>query len=199
MLSPWKKSCGKTIQHVKKQRHYFVYKMPSSQSYDFSNSHAWMWEVNDKESWVLRNWYFWTVALEKTLKSPLDCKEIQPVNPQGNQLQIFIGRTDAEAETAILWPPDVKNWVIGKDPNAGKDWRQKQKAATEDEMVGWHCWLDGHEFQQACGVGDGQGSLACYSPWSCKESDMTEQLNWADLTEYLSKSNSWHLKIVTNS
>ena len=126
---------------------------------------------------MLKNWCFWSVVLEKTLESPLDCKEIKPVNPKGNQSWIFIGRTDAEAETPILWLPDAKNWFIGKDPDAGKDWKQ-EKGMTEDEMVGWHHWLNGHEFEQALGVGDGQGSLACCSPWGCKESDTTEPLNW---------------------
>ena len=138
--------------------------------------YGWMWELDYKESWSLKNWCFWTVGLEKALESPLDCKEINPVHPNGNQSWIFIGRTDAEAETAILWPPDVKNWLIWKDPDAGKDWRQEEKAMTEDEMVGWHHWLDGHEFEQAPGVGNGQGSLACYSPWGRKGSDMTEWL-----------------------
>ena len=117
------------------------------------------------------------MVLEKTLESPLDCKEIQPVNPKENQSWIFIGRTDAEAETPIPWPFDVENWLIGKSPDAGKDWTQEKKGMTVDEMVGWHHWLDGHEFEQALGVGDGQGSLACCSPWDCKESDTTEQLN----------------------
>ena len=120
---------------------------------------------------------FTDAKLEKTLESPLDCKEIQPVHPKGNQSWLYIGRTEAEAETPILWPPDAKNWLIGKDPNVGKDWRQ-EKGMTEDEMVGWGHWLYGHEFQQALGVGDGQGSLVCCSPWGCKESDTTEQLNW---------------------
>ena len=141
-----------------KQRHYFVNKGPSSQSYGFSSSHVWMWELDYKESWAPKNWCFWTVVLEKTLESPLDCKEIQPVHPKGNQFLIFIGRTDAEAETPILWPPNVKNWLIGKDCDAGKDWRQKEKGMTEDETVEWHHQLDGHEFEQAPGVGDGQGS-----------------------------------------
>ena len=118
----------------------------SSQSYGFSSSHAWIWELYYKESWVLRNWCFWTVVLEKTLESTLNCKEIQPVNPKGHQSWIFIGRTDAEAETPILWPPDMKNWLIWKDPDAGKDWRQEKKGTTEDEMVGWHHWLE-HEFK----------------------------------------------------
>ena len=131
---------------------------------------------------LLNNWCFWTVVLERTLESPLDCKEIKPVNPKGNQSWIFIGRTDAEAEAPILWPPDVKNWLNGKDPDAGKDWRQEEKGTTEDEMAGWHHWLDRHEFEQAPGVGDGQGSLACCSPWGRNESEMTEWLNW--LTKY---------------
>ena len=139
-----------------------------------------MWEMDHKEVWAPKNWCFWTVVLEKTLESPLDCKEIQQVNPRGNQSWIFIGRTDAEAEPPILWPPDVKNWLIRKDPDAGKDWRQEKKGTTEDKMVRWHHWLYGHEFEQAPGVGDGQGSLACCSPCGCKESDMTERLNWTE-------------------
>ena len=146
-----------------------------------------MWELGYKENWVPKNWCFWTVVLEKTLESPLDCKEIKPVDPKGNQSWIFIGRTDAEAETPIIWPPDEKNRLIGKDPDAGKDWRHKEKGKTEDEMVGWHHWLNGHEFEQALGVGDRQGSLACCSPWGCKELDMTEQLNWTDGRRKISK------------
>ena len=122
------------------------------------------------------NWCFWTVVLEKTLESPLDCKEIQPVHPQGNQFWIFAGRTDAEAEALILWPSDLKYWLIGKDLDAGKDWRREEKGTTE--MAGWHHLLDGHEFEQAPGVGDGQGGLVGCSPWGCKESDRTEHLNW---------------------
>ena len=140
-----------------------------------------MWELDCRESWEPKNWCFWTVVLEKILESPLDCKEIQPVNPEENQSWIFIGRTDVEAETPILWPPDVKNWLIKKDPDAGKDWRQEEKGTTEDEMVGWHHWLDGHEFEQVPGAGNGQGNLACCSPWGHKESDMTERLNWTEL------------------
>ena len=155
---------------------------PSGQSYGFSSSHVWMWELDYKESWAPKNWCVWTVVLEKTLESPLDCKEIQSVHPKGNQSWIFIGRTDAEAETPILWPPDVKNWLIWKDPDAGKDWRQEEKGTTEDEVVGWHHRLDGHEFEQAPGVSDGQGSQACCSPWGHKESDMTERLNWTDVS-----------------
>ena len=142
-----------------------------------------MQELDHKESWGLKNWCFWSVALEKTLESALGCKEIKLAHPKGNQSRIFIGRTDAEAEAPILWSPDAKNWLIGKDLDAGKDWRQKEKGATEDEMVGWHHWLNGHEFEQATGVSDGQGSLACCSPWGCKELDWTErptELNWIE-------------------
>ena len=142
-----------------------------SQSYCFSSSHVWMWELDHKEIWVPQNWCFWTVVLEKTLESPLDCREIQPVNPKGNQSWIFIGKTDTEAP--ILWLPNEKNWFIGKDPDAGKDWNWEEKGAIEGEMVGWHHWLDGHELEQAPGVADGQGSLGCCSPWGHKESDMT--------------------------
>ena len=141
-----------------------------------------MWELDYKESWVVKNWCFWTVVLEKTLESPLDCKEIQPVHPKGDQSWIFIERPDAEAETPILWPPDVKKWLIGKDSDAGKDWRQEEKGTMENKMVGWHHRLDGPEFEQAPGVGDGQGSLACCSPWGHKELDMTEWLNWTEAT-----------------
>ena len=151
----------------------------------FSSSHVRIWELDCKENRVLKNWCFWTVVLEKTLESPLDRKEIQPVNPKGNQAWIFIGRSDAEAETLILWPPNAKNWLIGKDPGAGKVWRQEKKATTKDEMVGWHPWLNGHEFEQAPGVSDGQGSLACCSPWGGKELDMTEWLNWTELKRTL--------------
>ena len=140
-----------------------------------------MWDLDYIESWAPKNWCFWTVVLEKTLESPLDCKEIQPVHPKGNQSWIFIGRTDVAAETPILWPPDVKSWLIGKDPDAGKEWGQEEKGMTEDEMVGWHHWLDGHGFGWTPGVGDGQGGLACWSSWGLKESDMTERPNWNEL------------------
>ena len=134
-----------------------------------------------KESWGPKNWWFSTVVLEKTLEDPLDFKEFKSVNPKGNKPWIFIGRTDVEAETPIICPPDVKNWLTRKDPDAGKDWRWEEKGTTEDEIVGWHHWLNGHEFEQAPGVGNGQGSLACCSPWGHKESDMTEWLNWTEL------------------
>ena len=155
---------------------------PSSQSYGFSSSHVWMWELDHKEGWAPKNWCFWTVVLEKTLESPLDCKEIQPVHPKGDQSWVFIGRTDAEAETPILWPPDVKNWLIGKDPMLGK---------FEGRRRGWQRmrWLDDITdsmdlFEQALGVGDGQGSLVCCSPWDHKESDTNEWLNWTDENFY---------------
>ena len=131
----------------------------------FSCGHIWMWELDCEEGWAPKNWCFWTVVLEKTLESPLDCKEIQPVHPKGNKSRVFIGRTDAEAEAPILWPLDVKNRLIWKDPDAGKDWRQEEKGITGDETVGLHHWLDGHEFEQALGVGEGQGSC---SPWVAK-------------------------------
>ena len=144
-----------------------------------------MWELDCEESWELKNWCFWTVVLEKTLESPLDCKEIQPVHPKGDQFWVFIGRTDAEAETPILWPPHVKSWLIGKDSDTGKDWGQEEKGTTEDEMAGWHHRLDAHEFGWTLGVGDGQGGLACCDLWGHKESDTTEQLKWTELNWYL--------------
>ena len=144
------------------------------QGYGFSSGHVWMWELDCKESWALKNWCFWTVMLEKTLESPLDCKEIQPVHPKGDRSWVFIGRTDVEAKTPILWPPDAKSWLIWKDPDAGTDWGQEEKGTTEAEMVGWHHRLNGHGFVWTLGVGDGQGGLACCSSWGHKESDMTE-------------------------
>ena len=167
MLAPWKKSYDQPRQHIKKQRHYFANKGLSSQSYGFSSSHVWMWDLDYKESWALKNWCFWSVVLEKTLESPFDNKEIKPVHPKGNQSWIFIGRTDAEDEISILCPPDGKNWLIWKDPDARNDWRQKEKGMTEDEMVGWHYWINGREFEEALRVGDGQESLECCSSWDC--------------------------------
>ena len=138
-----------------------------------------MRELDHKESWAKKNWCFWTVVLEKTLESPLDCKEIQPVNPKGNQSWIFIRRIDAEAEAPIIWPPDAKNWLIGKDPSAGKDWGQEEKGTPEDETVGWHHQFDGHELKQAPGVGDGQESLVHCSLWGCRVGhDWATELNW---------------------
>ena len=147
LLGHWKKTYNQLRQHIKKERHYFTNRGPSSQTYGFSSSHIWMWELDYKESWALKNWCFWTVVLEKTLESPLDCKEIQPFHAKGDQSGIFIGRTDVEAETPTFWPPDAKNWLIGKAPDDGKDWRQEKKGMTEDEMIGWHHWLNGHEFE----------------------------------------------------
>ena len=175
MLAPWKKSYDKSIQHIKKQRHYFADKGPSSQSYGFSSSPTWMWELDYKESWTVKNWCFWTVVLEKTLESPLDCRAIKPVSPKGNQSWIVFGRTDAEAEAPILWPSDAKSQLIGKDP--GNDWRREKKGTTEAEMVGWYHWLNGHESKWTLGDNEGQGSLACCSQWRHKESDTTEWLN----------------------
>ena len=158
---------------LKKQGHRFADKGPYSQSYDFSSSHVQMWELNHKEGWALKNWCFWIVVLEKTLESPLESKEIKLANLKGNQPWIFFRRTDA----LTLWPHDVKSWLIRKDPDAGKDWGQEEKGMTEAEMVGWHHWFNGHEFEQTQGDSERQVSLACCSPWGCKESDTTEWLN----------------------
>ena len=178
MLTPWKESYDQHRQYIKKQRHYFVNKGLSSEGYGFSTSHVGMWELDYKESWA-QNWCFWTVVLEKILESPLDFKEIKPVNPKGNQSWIFTGRTDAEAETPIFWPPDTKSWLIGKDPDTGKDWGQEEKGMTEDEMVGWHHQLNGREFEQALGVGDRQGSLAAaiHGVAKCQ----TQLSNWTEM------------------
>ena len=139
----------------------------------FPSSHVWMWELDHKEGWAPKNWCLWTVVWRRLLKSPLDCKEIKPVNPKGNQSWVFIGRTD----TPILWPPDAQSWLIRKDPDAGKDWRQEEKRMTEDEMVGWNHWFNLCEFEQAPEDGEVQGGLACCCPWGCKELDMTDQMN----------------------
>ena len=136
------------LDRVLKTRHHFADKGTYSQSYSLSSGHVWMWELDHKEGWTLKNWCFRSVVLEKTLESPLDSKEIKPVNPKENQPWIFIGRTDAEAEAPILWPPDAKSWLTEKDPDAGKNWGQEEKAVTEDEMIRWHHWLNGHEFKQ---------------------------------------------------
>ena len=184
MLTPWKESYDQLKQHTKKQRHYFANKGQSSQGYGFFSSDVWMWELNYKESWATKNWCFWTVVLEKTLESPLDCKEINPVHPKGDQSWVFIGRTDVEAETAILWPPDVKSWLIGKDPDAGRDWGQEEKGMTEDETVGWHHWLNRHGFGWAPGVGDGQGGLEKSWTWL---RDWTELNTWLRRCGFQSK------------
>ena len=162
------------------KRHYFADKGPSSQGYGFSSSHVWRWELDHKKSWVPKNWCFWIVVLEKTLENPLDCKEIQPVNPKGNQAWIFIGRTDVEAETPILWPPDAKNWLIGKDPDAGKDWRQEEKRTIENEMVGWH-------HQQWTWVWASSGSQwwtgkpGVLKSMGSQSRDTNERMNWTEL------------------
>ena len=141
-----------------------------------------MWESDYKERWVSKNGCFWTVVLEKTLESSLDCKEIQPVHSKGDKSCVFFGRTDAKVETPKLWPPHAKSWFIGKDSDAGRDWGQEEKGMTEDEMAGWHHRLDGCKSEWTLGVGDGQGGLACCDSWGRKESDMTEQLNWTETT-----------------
>ena len=153
--------------------------------------------LDHKESWVLKNWCFWTVVLEKPLESPLDYKEIKPVNPKGNQPWIFIGRTDAKAEAPMLWPCNVKIWLIGKDPDAGKDWRQQEKGSTEDEMVGWHHWLDGHEFEQAPGVGDGQGSLVVLGSQSIRHYWATE-LNNSDVKHILMSPSACTVSLISH-
>ena len=180
MLALWKKSYDQSRQHIKKQIQYFANKGPSSQSYGFSNDHVWMWKLEYKKYWALKNWCFWIVMLGKTCERPLDFKQIQSVYPKGNQSWIFIGRTDVKLKL-ILWPPDAKNCLIWKDPYAGKVFRWEEKGTTEDEMVGRHHWLNRHEIQYVPRIGDEQGSLACCSPWGPKESDMTEGLNWTEL------------------
>ena len=157
-----------------------IYKGLSSQGYGFSSGHVWMWELDCEESWVPKKWCFWSMVLQKTLESPLDCKEIQPVHSEGDQSGVFIGRNDAKAETPVLWPPHTKSWLIGKDSDAGRDWGQEEKGKTEDGMAGWHHRLDGREFEWTPGVGDGQGGLVCCDSWGHKESDMTEWLNWTE-------------------
>ena len=185
MSASWKKSYGKPRQHIKKQRHNVADKGLCSQSYGFSSSHVRMGELDHKEGWAPMNWCFRTVVLGKTLESRLVCKGIKLVHPKGNQSWIFIVRTGAEAETPILWPPDGKNWLIGKDPDAGKDLRQEEKGATEDKTAGWHHRLNGHECKQTLGDGEAQGSLECCCPRGCKELDMT---GWLSNNNFLEKS-----------
>ena len=185
ILLSWENSYDEPRQCIK-QTHQFADKGLCCQSYSLSNSHVRMWELDYKEGWVLKNWCFWTVVLEKILEIPLGSKESKPVDCKGDQPWVFIGKTDAKAETPILWPPDEKSWLIGNDPEAGQDWRWEEKGETENEMVGWHHRLNAHEFEQALGDSEGQGSLvfsawcgglACCSPWGHRESDMTERLN----------------------
>ena len=182
MLAPWKKSYDQPRQHIKKQRHYFADIGSSSQSHGFSNSHVWMWQLDYKESWALKNLCFWTVMLEKILESPLDFKEIQPVHPKGNQSWIFIIKTDAEAEAPILWPPNLKNWLIGEDPDAGKDWRQ-EKGMTEDEMVGWHQPTQWKWVWVSSGSWWCTGKPRVLQSMGSQRVDTTEQLNWTELSE----------------
>ena len=179
LTAPTNISYDQTRQHIKKQRHYFANKGPSSQGYGFSSGHVSMWVLDCGEDWAPKNWCFWTVVLEKTFESPLDCKEIQLVHPKGDKSWVFTGKIDVEAETPILWPCDAKNWLIGKDLEAGKDWGQEEKGMTEDEMVGWHHQLNGHGFGWTPGVGDGPGGLACWGSWGCRvRHDWATELNW---------------------
>ena len=190
-LAPLKESYDQPRQHIKKQRHYFASKGPSSQDYSFSTGHVWMWQLDCEESWVLKNWCFWIVVLEKTLESPLDCKVIQPIHSEDQPWDYF-RRNDAKAETPVLWPPHVKSWLIGKDSDAGRDWGQEEKGTTENEMAGWHHGLDGHESEWTPGVGDGQGGLAVLQFMRLQRvgHDWATELNWTKLKA---------LKIVTGT
>ena len=175
------KSCDQRRQHTKKQRHYLANKGLSSQIYGFSSGHVWMWKLDHKESWGLENWCFWTVVLEKTPESPLDCKEIKPVNSKENQSWIFIGRTDAGAEAPILWQPDRNKWLIWKDPDAGKDWVQEEKGTTEDEMAAWHHQLNGHGFGRLRELVMDREAWRAMVHGGRKELEMTEGQNWTEL------------------
>ena len=181
-------------QHIKKQRHYFVNKSLSSQGNGFSSGHVWMWELDYKESWVHKHWCFWTVVLEKTLESPWDCKEIQPAYPKGDQSWEFTGMTDVEAETPVLWPPDAKSWLTGKDPDAGKDWGQGEKGTTGDEMAGWRHWLNGCESEWTPGAGDEQAGLACCDSWVAKS--RTRLSDWSDLIWYFIPQKLLYLEAI---
>ena len=196
MFAPCKKSYDKSRQHIKKQRHYFANKGPSSQGYGFSSGHVWMWKLDCKETWALKNSCFWTVVLEKTLESPLDCKEIQPVHRKGDQSWVFTGRTNVEAGTSILWPPDVKSWFIWKNPDAGKD----LKAGGEGDDKGWDGWMASPTqwtwVWVNSGVGDGQGGLVCCRSRGRKELDMTA---WLNRTEYLASMSIYQAATCTAS
>ena len=165
------------------------------QGYGFSSGHVWIWELDCEESWVTKNWCFWTVVLENTLESPLDCDEIHPVHSKGYQPWVFFEGNDAEAETPVVWPPHAKSWLIGKDSDAGRDLGQEEKGTTEDEMAGWHHRLDEREFEWNPGDGDGQGGQACCNSWGHKESDTTERLNWTELI-YLTPSFSYQCFVL---
>ena len=180
-LAPWKESYGQPRQHITKQRHYFANKGPSSQGYGFSSGHVWMRELDCEESWAPKNWCFWTVVLRRLLRVPWTARRsnqsiLNGISP-GCSLEGLMLKLKR-----ILWPPDAKSWLTGKDPDAGKDWRREEKGMTEDEMLGWHHWLSGHGFGWTSGAGDGQGGLVCCSSWGRKESDTTERLNWMELT-----------------
>ena len=201
MLAPWKESYDQPRQHIKKQRRYFANKGLSSESYVFSSSYIWMWELDYKESWALKNWCFWTVVLEKSLESPLDCKEIQPVNPKGNQSWVFVGRTDVEAEIPILCPPDSKNWLIWKDPDAGKDWRWEEREMTEDELVGWHqltqwtwIWVNSGNWWWTGrpAVLQSMGSQRVRHDWVAELS--WAELNWTSKLSNILMNGKWEVK-----
>ena len=181
MLTLWKESYDQPRQHIEKQRYCFANKGPSGQGYGFSSSHVWMWGLDYKERWVPNSWCFWTVVLEKTLECPLDYKEIQPVHPKEISTEYSLERLMLMLKTPILWPPDAKKWLLGKDPNSGKDLGQEEKGTTEDVVVGCHHCLSEHEFEQVPGVDDGQRGLECCRPWGRKYSDTTEWLNWTEL------------------
>ena len=180
MLTPWKESYDQPRQHIKKQTHYFANKSPSSQGYGFSSGHVWMWELDCEESWAPKIWCFWTVALEKTLESPLGCKEIQPVHSKGDQPWVFIGRNDAKAETPILWPPMWRVDLLEKTLMLGRIGGRRKRGWQRMRWLNGIDGFDGHEFGWTSGVGDGQGGLACCSSWSLKELDTTEWLNWTE-------------------
>jgi len=182
----------KPRQCVKNQGHHFADKGPNSQGHGLSSNHVQLWELDLKEGRALNNWCFWTVMLEKTLESLLDCREIKPVDLKGNQPWILIGRTDTEAEAPILWLPDANSWIIGKDPDAGKDWEQAEKRATEDEMAGWHHWCNGHELGKTPGDGEWQGRLACCSPWGLQELDLTWRLKNNNFQVNVQMPQRWH-------
>ena len=185
MLTSWKESYDQPRQHIKKERDITLpTKVHLVKAMVLPSGHVWMWELDYKESWAPKNRCFWTVVLEKILESPLDCKEIHPVHSKGDQTWVFFGRTDAKADTPILWPLHVKSWLIGKDSDAGRDWGQEEKGTTEDEMAGWHHRLNGREFEWTPGVGDRQGGLACCNSWGRKESDTTEWLNWTESPDF---------------
>ena len=185
MLTAWKESDDQPRQHIKKQRHYFANEGPSSQGYGFSSGHVWMWKLDCVESWELKNWCFWTMVLEKTLQSPLDFKEILPVHLEGDQSWVFLrGRDWCWSRNSNTLTPIAKSWLIRKDPGAGKDWKQEEKGIIEDEMVGWHHWLDGQEFEQVPGVGDAEGSLVHCCLWGRKESRYDWATELTDIKRY---------------